>query len=87
LAESRANGPPGQTFAEIGRRLGISKQAAWHPLGKAPAGHTAGVRCCACQRVVATRHFQLRTVGEVLCPSCLAAHPARRSRRACDRAG
>jgi hypothetical protein len=38
-------------------------------------GHTAGVRCSACQAVVTTRHFQSRTVGEVLCRQCLATRP------------
>jgi hypothetical protein len=65
----------GLPFTEIGRRLGISKQAAWHMVMKGLPGHTAAVRCSACQTVVSTRPFQLRTVGEVLCPRCLAARP------------
>jgi hypothetical protein len=44
-------------------------------LSKAPAGHTEDLRCSACQAVVTTRHFQLRTVGEVLCRRCLAGRP------------
>jgi hypothetical protein len=35
----------GLSFAAVGRRLGISKQAAWHLLTKGPAGYTEGVRC------------------------------------------
>jgi hypothetical protein len=65
----------GLSFAAIGRRLGISKQAAWHLIVKGSPGHVAGVRCSACQAVVTTRHFQSRTVGEVLCRQCLAAQP------------
>jgi hypothetical protein len=37
--------------------------------------HTIGVHCSACQAIVSTRHFQRRTVGEVLCRPCLAARP------------
>jgi hypothetical protein len=48
----------GLTFAEVGRRLGVSKQAAWHMVVKRLPGHTAGVHCSACQSIVSTRHFQ-----------------------------
>src|SRR6516162_1092865 len=62
----------GLSLAAIGRRLGVTKQAAWHLLPRYP---TAGVCCSACQAVVTTRHFQARTLGEVLCLRCLAARP------------
>jgi DNA-binding XRE family transcriptional regulator len=40
-----------------------------------PAGRGSGVCCSACQAIVTARHLQARTVGEVLCPRCLAARP------------
>jgi hypothetical protein len=72
-AALRAQGLP---FTEIGRRLGITKQAAWHLIMRPrPAGRGFGVRCSACRAVVTARHLQARTVGGVLCPRCLAARP------------
>ena len=63
------------SFAEVGRRLGVTKQAAWHMIVIGLAAHTAGVHCSACQAIISTRHIQLRTVGEVLCRPCLVACP------------
>jgi transcriptional regulator with XRE-family HTH domain len=64
----------GLPFSQIGRRLGISKQAAWRMVMRpAGVGTGSGVRCSACRVVVTTRHIQQRTVGDVLCRGCLAA--------------
>jgi hypothetical protein len=65
----------GHTFAEVGRRLGVSRQAAWIMVAKHKASHNAGVRCARCRAVVTTRHLQQRTLGKVLCARCLAARP------------
>jgi hypothetical protein len=56
-------------------RLGVTKQAAWHMIVIGLPAHTASVHCSACQAIVSTRHFQRRTVSEVLCRACLAARP------------
>jgi hypothetical protein len=63
------------SFAEVGRRLGVTNQAAWHMIVIGLPAHTAGVHCSACQAIVSTRHFQRRTVGEVLYRPCLARRP------------
>jgi hypothetical protein len=68
-AALRAQGLP---FTKIGRRLGISKQAAWRLLTRYPV---LGVHCSACHAVVTTRDFPIRTLGPALCGGCLAARP------------
>jgi hypothetical protein len=57
----------------LAARLGVTKQAAWHMIVVGLPAHTADVHCSACQAIVSTRHFQPRTVCEVLCRPCLAA--------------
>jgi hypothetical protein len=73
----------GLSFAEIGRRLGITKQAAWHLLTRGPAAHTEGVCCTACRAVVTERYFQRRPVGVVLCRHCLETSYSQRTNSAC----
>jgi DNA-binding XRE family transcriptional regulator len=59
----------GLTFAQIGARLGITRQAA-HALVAGPRAVGAVEACCAaCRAPLAGAR---RTVGEVLCRACLA---------------
>jgi hypothetical protein len=53
----------GLSFAAIGRRLGVSKEAAWHQLTKAPAGYTEGARCAACLAFVTKLRGSDKTPG------------------------
>jgi hypothetical protein len=72
-AALRAQGLP---FTEVGRRLGISGQAAHRLIERHAAGdRVQPARCSVCRAVLTTRRFQERTLGEVLCRPCLAARP------------
>jgi transcriptional regulator with XRE-family HTH domain len=74
VSELRAGG---LTLAEIGRRLGLSRQLVHHHLKAAglagPYGGT--VRCCACAAVITTGHHTLEHNRRPLCLACLAERP------------
>jgi hypothetical protein len=67
----------GLTLAEIGRRLGLSRQLVHRHLKAAGmAGPRRGVvRCCACAVVIATGHHTIEYNRRPLCLACLAEHP------------
>jgi transcriptional regulator with XRE-family HTH domain len=67
----------GLTLAEIGRRLGLSRQLVHHYLKAAGmAGRGCGtVRCCACAAVIMTGHHRLEHNLGPLCLACLERRP------------
>ena len=71
-AELRAHG---LTLQKIGERLGVTRQAVSSLLSGRGRVPPVEVRCAACRAVIITARMQERTVGEVLCPVCLAARP------------
>jgi transcriptional regulator with XRE-family HTH domain len=74
VAQLRARG---LTLAEIGRRLGLSRQLVHHHLKAAGmAGPRRGtVRCCECEAGIATGHHTIAYNRRPLCLACLAEHP------------
>jgi transcriptional regulator with XRE-family HTH domain len=71
-AELRARG---LSLAEVGRRLGISKQAAHQLLRGAGAPGPGPVRCAACGAAVGRPALRTRRTPPALCPACLAKRP------------
>ena len=67
----------GLTLAEIGRRLGLSRQLVHHHLKAAGmAGPRRGtVRCCECGAAIASGHHTIAYNREPLCLACLEEHP------------
>ena len=67
----------GLTLAEIGRRLGLSRQLVHHHLKAAGlAGPRRGtVRCCAYATVITTGHHTIEHNCRPLCLGCLARRP------------
>jgi DNA-binding XRE family transcriptional regulator len=67
----------GLTLAEIGRRLGLSRQLVHHHLKAAgmPTPGRGAVRCCACAAVILTGHHTLERNLDPLCLACLAGRP------------
>jgi transcriptional regulator with XRE-family HTH domain len=64
----------GLTLVEIGRRLGISRQGAWHILHYTPR-HRANVRCGRCRRAIAGSQAAGEPAGPVCCTGCLRKMP------------
>jgi DNA-binding XRE family transcriptional regulator len=68
VAELRARG---LTLLDIGRRLGITKQAVHQCLTRPPRSQQPGVTCRGCGDVAVPAGAWVRERGEVLCPACL----------------
>jgi transcriptional regulator with XRE-family HTH domain len=61
----------GLSLAEIGRRLGITKQAVHEHLKRPLPSEQRGVACRGCKGVAVPAGARLRERGEGLCPACL----------------
>jgi transcriptional regulator with XRE-family HTH domain len=62
----------GWTLAEIGRRLGVSRQHVWCMLHHAPHwGRRPNLRCGRCRREIHRSAAAGRTTGTVFCTRCL----------------
>jgi hypothetical protein len=57
--------------AEIGRRLGISRQAVHYCLKRSLPSAQPGVTCRGCKGVAVPAGARVRERGEGLCPACL----------------
>jgi DNA-binding XRE family transcriptional regulator len=67
----------GLSMAEIGERIGYTRQATWELLSNYGQGRTppGTINCCHCGQAITTGHDQLRNNGEVPCHECLARQP------------
>jgi len=67
----------GQTFQEIGDRLGVTRQAVHFLLQKsARNGNGAFLRCSLCSRAIAPRPRSFPSDVRVLCCGCMRSHAA-----------
>jgi hypothetical protein len=82
VAELRAQG---LSLPEIGRHLGITKQAVHYCLTRPLRSHQPGVACRGCRAVAVPAGARVRERGEGLCPACLRRRgaPLARLLRAC----
>jgi DNA-binding XRE family transcriptional regulator len=71
--------------AEIGRRLGVSRQAVHYCLKRSLPSANPGVTCRGCKAVAVPKGARVRERGEGFCPACLRRRgaPFRRVLRAC----
>jgi transcriptional regulator with XRE-family HTH domain len=65
----------GQTYAEIGRRLGVSRQTVEVALRRATERVARSVPCCRCGSRIVSPVLLSRHAGKVLCRACLARVP------------
>jgi transcriptional regulator with XRE-family HTH domain len=67
----------GLTLAEIGRRLGVSRQAVQGTLKDTGLNlpRRGRVHCRACCREILNGEYRIECNGPALCRTCLAAHP------------
>jgi transcriptional regulator with XRE-family HTH domain len=75
IARLRARG---LTMAEIGRRLGVTRQAVYHALAKQHRGDRRDERavpCAACAVAIASAGALASDAGQALCLRCLASRP------------